>query len=90
MITATEHGAYLGYTIGFDLPLDERREIIALDASDSPRDARRLAVIVERHQPVCPRGLRVLTGQASYADAFRANFLAGATAPGQHRKLVDA
>lgn len=90
MITATELGRYLGYNAGFDLPLAERQIIIALDASDSPRDARRLDRIIADAMPAAPRGLRTFIGQASYADAFRAEFLAGATAPGPHRKLVDA
>ena len=90
MITATEHGAYLGYTIGYDFPLADRQTIIALDRATDDRSARRLTRIIEDVRPVCPRGLRVLTGQASYVDAFRAEFLAGATAPGKHRKLTDA
>jgi len=90
MITATELGRYLGYNAGFDLPVEDRKIIAALDASSEPRDARRLAKIIADATPTCPRGLRTFTGQASYADAFRAEFLAGATAPGPHRRLVDA
>lgn len=90
MITATELGRYLGYNTGFDLPLAERQEIIALDAATDDRSARRLDRIIADAMPAAPRGLRTFNGQASYADAFRTEFLAGATAPGPHRKLVDA
>jgi hypothetical protein len=90
MITATEHAAYLGYTIGYDLPLEDRRNVAALAASDDRHDLVKLDRIIAAARPDCPRGLRVLPGQADYETAFRSNFLDGATAPGQHRKLVDA
>lgn len=90
MITATEHARFLGYTIGYDLPLADRKIIIELDASTEPRDARRLDKIIADLRPDCPRGLRTFAGDPSYVDTFRAEFLAGATAPGTHRKLIDA
>lgn len=90
MITATELGRYLGYNAGFDLPLAERQTVIALDAATDERSARRLARIITDATPAAPRGLRTFPGEATYADAFRAEFLAGATAPGPHRKLIDA
>lgn len=90
MISATELGRFYGYNAGFDLPLSERQTIIALDAATDERSARRLSKIIADATPVPPRGLRTFPGEASYADAFRAEFLAGATAPGPHRKLIDA
>jgi hypothetical protein len=90
MMTANELGRYLGYNAGFDLPIEERKIISTLAASDEPRDARRLAKIIADSTPALPKGMRDTGPGGGYADAFRSNFLDGATAPGPHRKLVDA